>query len=90
MDDPTNSLSSLELRNQSLMQWFTLPMHKGRLARLQSLVKLFLGSFFFGDRNVDQDRSCELPILAARASPLPSDEGGREFSQILSRIQQER
>jgi hypothetical protein len=32
------------------MQWSTIPMHKGRLARLQSLVKLFLGSFFSGDR----------------------------------------
>jgi hypothetical protein len=32
------------------MQWSTFPMHKGRWARLRSLVKLLIGSLFSGDR----------------------------------------
>ena len=42
--DSNDSLNSLELRNLLLMQWSTFPMHKGRWARLRSLVKLFIGS----------------------------------------------
>lgn len=48
--DSNDSLNSLELRNLLLMQWSTFPMHKGRWARLRSLVKLFIGSLFSGDR----------------------------------------
>ena len=40
------SLNSLELRNSLLMQWSTFPMRRGRVDRLQSLLKLLIGSFF--------------------------------------------
>src|SRR6476469_3875179 len=42
-DHSNGSLNSLELRSSLLLQWSTFPMRKGRWARLQSLVKLFLG-----------------------------------------------
>jgi GT2 family glycosyltransferase len=48
--DSTDSLSFFELRSLLLMQWSTFPMRKGRWARMQSLVKLFVGSLFSSDR----------------------------------------
>jgi GT2 family glycosyltransferase len=43
------SLNSLELRNSLLMQWSTFPMNRGRCVRLQTLLKLFIGSIRSAD-----------------------------------------
>jgi GT2 family glycosyltransferase len=44
------NLDSLQLRSLLLMQWSTLPMRRGRAARMRSLVKVFIGSLFSGNR----------------------------------------
>jgi GT2 family glycosyltransferase len=82
------SLGSLELRNLLLMQWSTLPMHKGRWARLQSLVKLLIGSPFSGDRVwIKVYPATLLYWLAERRHYLWMKVHDRELSQILSRIE---
>jgi GT2 family glycosyltransferase len=43
------SLNSLELRNSLLMQWSTFPMNRCRCVRLQTLLKLFIGSIRSAD-----------------------------------------
>jgi len=85
-----DSLGSLELRNLLLMQWSTFPMHKDRWARLQSLVKLFLGSLFSGDRVWIKVYPATLGYwLAVRRRYLWMKVGDRELSQILARIEKE-
>ena len=84
------NLSSLELRSLLLMQWSTFPMHKGRWARLQSLVKLFIGSPFSGDRVwVKMYPATLLHWLAVRRKYLWMKVRDGELSQILSRIGKE-
>jgi len=86
----TDSLGSLELRNLLLMQWSTFPMHKGRWARLQSLVKLFLGSLFSRDRVwIKTYPAVFLYWLAVRGRYLWMKVGDRELSQIFARIEKE-
>ena len=83
----TESLGSLELRNLLLMQWSTFPMHKGRCARLRSLVKLFIGSLFSGDRVwVKTYPTTLLYWLVVRRRYLWMRVRDRELRQILSRI----
>jgi N-acetylglucosaminyl-diphospho-decaprenol L-rhamnosyltransferase len=83
-----DSLSSLELRNLLLMQWSTFPMHNGRWARLQSLVKLFIGSLFSGDRVwIKVYPATLLYWLAERRHYLWMKVHDPELSQILSRIE---
>src|SRR6266576_5031116 len=86
----TESLGSLELRNLLLMQWSTFPMHKGRWARLRSLVKLFIGSLFSGDRVwVKTYPTTLLYWLVVRRRYLWMRVRDRELRQILSRIGKE-
>lgn len=83
-----NNLNSLELRNLLLVQWSTFPMHKGRWRRLQSLVKLFLGSLFSGDRVwIKVYPAALLYWLAVRRNYLWMKVHDRELRQILSRIE---
>jgi GT2 family glycosyltransferase len=85
-----DSLSSLELKNLLLMQWSTFPMHKDRWARLQSLVKLFIGSLFSGDRVWIRVYPVTLFYwLAVRRRYLWMKVHDRELRQILSRIEKE-
>ena len=85
------SLSSLELRSLLLMQWSTFPMHRGRWERLRSLVKLFLGSLFSGDRVwIKTYPATLLYWLRVRRHYLWMKVRDRELSQIFSRIEQER
>jgi len=73
------------------MQWSTFPMHQGRLARLQSLVKVLLRSFFFGGRVWIKNYPAPLPYwLGVRRRYLRMKVRDREFSPILYRIEQER
>jgi GT2 family glycosyltransferase len=82
------SLNSLELRNSLLMQWSTFPMHKGRWARLQSLVKVFLGSLFSGDRVwIKTYPATFLYWLAVRRRYRWMKVRDCELSQILSDIE---
>jgi GT2 family glycosyltransferase len=86
----TGSLSSLELRSLLLMQWSTFPMHNGRWARLRSVVKLFLGSLFSGDRVwITTYPATLLYWLAVRRCYLWMKVRDRELRQILSRIEKE-
>ena len=83
----TERLGSLELRNLLFMQWSTFPMHKGRWARLQSLVKLFIGSLFSGNRVwVKTYPATLLYWLAVRRRYLWMKVRDSELNQILSRI----
>jgi GT2 family glycosyltransferase len=85
-----DSLSSLELRNLLLMQWSTFPMHKGRWARLQSIVKLFISSLFSGDRVWIRVYLPRLFYwLAVRRKYRWMKVRDRELRQILSRIEKE-
>jgi GT2 family glycosyltransferase len=85
-----SSLNSLELRNLLLMQWSTFPMRKGQWARLQSLVKLFLGSLFSGDRVwIRTYPAVFVYWLAVRGRYLWMKVGDRELSRILARIEKE-
>jgi N-acetylglucosaminyl-diphospho-decaprenol L-rhamnosyltransferase len=89
-DHSNGNLNSLELRNLLLMQWATFPMRKGRWARLRSLVKLFLGSFFSGDRVwIKTYPGTLLYWLGERRRYLWMKVRDQELSQILSRIEQE-
>jgi GT2 family glycosyltransferase len=82
------SLGSLELRNLLLMQWSTLPMHKGHWARLRSLVKLFVGSFISGDRVWIKTYPATLRYwLGARRHHRWMKVRDRELSEILSRME---
>ena len=83
-----DSLSSLELRNLLLMQWSSFPMRKGRWVRLQSLVKLFLGSLFSGNRVwIKTYPATFLYWLAVRRHYLWMKVRDRELRQILSQIE---
>lgn len=65
-------------------------MHKGRWARLQSLVKLFLGSLFSGDRVWIKTYPVVFVYwLAVRGRYLWMKVGDRELSQVLARIEKE-
>ena len=89
-DHSKDSLSTLELRNLLLMQWSTLPMRKGRGARLRSLLKLFIGSLFSGDRVwIKTYPATLLYWLAVRRHFLWMKVRDRELNQILSRIETE-
>jgi Predicted glycosyltransferases len=84
------SLSSLELRSLLLMQWSTFPMHRARLARLRSLLKLFLGSLFSADRIwIKTYPATLLNWIAIRRRYLWMKVQDCELSQILSRIGEE-
>ena len=86
-DCPTDGLGSLELRNLLLMQWSTFPMHKGRWARLQSLLKVSIGSLLSGDRVwIKTYPATLLYWLAARRRHRSMKLRADELSQILSRI----
>jgi hypothetical protein len=72
------------------MQWSTFPMHKDRWARLQSLVKVIIGSLFSGDRVWIKTYPATLSYwLAVRRHYLWMKVGNRELRQILSRIEEE-
>jgi len=87
-DHSNGSLNSLELRNLLLMQWSTLPMRKGRWARLQSLAKLFIGSLFSGDRVwIKTYPETLLCWLAVRRNFRWMKVRDRELSQILAWIE---
>ena len=84
-----HGLSSLGLRNLLLMQWSTFPMHKGRWIRLKSLVKLFIGSFFSGDRVwLTTYPATVLYWLRVRRYYLWMKIRDRELSRILARIEE--
>jgi N-acetylglucosaminyl-diphospho-decaprenol L-rhamnosyltransferase len=84
------SLNSLELRNSLLMQWSTFPMRRGRLARLQSLLKLLIGSLAFGNRVwIKVYPTTLIHWLAMRRNFFWMKVCDRELSQILSRIEKE-
>jgi len=81
------SLGSLELRRLLAMQWFTFLIGKGRLARLRSLVKLFIGSLFSGDRVWIKTYAATLLYwLAVRRHYLWMKLRDCELRQILSQI----
>jgi N-acetylglucosaminyl-diphospho-decaprenol L-rhamnosyltransferase len=85
-----SSPGSLELRNLLLMQWSTFPMRKGRWARLKSLVKLFIGSLFSGDRVWIKTYPATLVYwLRVRRHYFWMKVHDQELSQILSRIEKE-
>jgi N-acetylglucosaminyl-diphospho-decaprenol L-rhamnosyltransferase len=87
-DNSIGSLTSLELRNLLLMQWSTFPMHKRRWARLRSMVKLFLGTLFSGDRVwIRTYPATLLHWLAVRRAYRWMKVGEAELHQILSRIE---
>ena len=82
-----DGLSILELRNLLLMQWSTFPMRKARSTRLRSLVKLIIGSLFFGDRVWIKTYPATLVYwLSVRWRYRWMKVGDRELRQILSRI----
>lgn len=84
----TDKLSSLQLRSLLLMQWSTFPMRKGRWARLQSLVKLIVGSLFSGDRVwIKAYPRTITHWLAVRRQYLWMKVDDRELDRILSRIE---
>lgn len=85
-----DSLSCLELRNLLLMQWSTFPMRKRRRVRLGSLVKLFAGSLFSGDRVwIKTYPATLLYWLRVRLHFRWMKVGERELNQILTRIKTE-
>jgi GT2 family glycosyltransferase len=85
----TDKLSSLQLRSLLLMQWSTFPMRKGRWARLQSLVKLFVGSLFSGDRVwIKAYPRTITHWLAVRRQYLWMKVDDRELDRILSRVEE--
>jgi GT2 family glycosyltransferase len=85
----TGSLSSLELRNLLLMQWSTFPMRKGRWARLQSLMKLFIGSLFSDDRVWMKTYPRTITYwLTVRDQYLWMKVDDRELDRILSRVEE--
>ena len=87
-NDSIDGLSALELRNLLLMQWSTFPMHRGRWARLRSLVKLLIGSLFSGDRVwIKTYPATLLNWLAVRRRYVWMKVRDRELSQILSRLE---
>jgi GT2 family glycosyltransferase len=89
--DSNDNLSSLELRNLLLMQWSTLPTRKGRWARMQSLLKLFIGSLFAGNPVWIKTYPTTLVYwLGVRRCYLWMKVPDRELDQILSRIGEER
>ena len=82
-------LDSLELRNLLLMQWSTLPMNKGRSARLRTLLKLLFGSIRSGDFVWMKTYPATLfkwLRLRRRYQWMKVDD--RELGEILSRIEQ--
>ena len=82
------SLNSLELRNLLLMQWSTFPMNKGRWARLQTLLKLFIGAIRSGDFLWMKTYPATLfKWLALRRRYRWMKVNDRELGQILSRIE---
>jgi GT2 family glycosyltransferase len=82
------SLDSLELRNLLLMQWSTFPMETGRWARLQTLLKLFVGSIRSGDFLWIKTYPATLfKWLALRRHYRWMKVDDRELGQILSRIE---
>lgn len=82
-----DKLNSLELRNLLLMQWSTFPMHKGRWARVRTIVKLFLGSLFSGNLVWMKTYPATLRYwLGVRRRYLWMKVRERELSQVLSRI----
>jgi GT2 family glycosyltransferase len=84
------SLNSLELRNSLLMQWATFPMRRGRVARLQSLLKLSVGSLLSGNPVwIKTYPAALVHWLAVRRRYLWMKVCDRELSQILSRIEHE-
>jgi GT2 family glycosyltransferase len=84
------SLNSLELRNLLLMQWSTFPMHRGRLARLRTLLKLLIGSLASGNGVWIRTYPATLVHwLAVRRRYRWMKVRDRELSQILSRIERE-
>ena len=85
-----SSLNSLELRNSLLMQWATFPTHRGRWARLHSLAKLLIASFFSDDRVWIKTYPATLVHwLAVRRRYLWMKIRDSELSQILSRTETE-
>jgi GT2 family glycosyltransferase len=85
----TNSLSSLELKNLLLMQWSTLPIHRGRWARLQGLIRLLVGSLFSADRVwIKTYPRTLLYWLTVRGRYRWMKVRDGELRQILSRIEQ--
>jgi GT2 family glycosyltransferase len=84
------SLDSLQLRSLLLMQWSTFPMRRGRVARVRSLVKIFIGSLFSGNpvwmRTYPRTLLYWLPL---RRHYIWMKIHDRELSQILSRIETE-
>jgi GT2 family glycosyltransferase len=89
-DHSMGSLGSLELRNLLLMQWSSLPMHKHRWRRLQSMLKLFLGSLLSGDRVwIKTYPATLLYWLSVRRHYRWMKVRDRELSQILARIAEE-
>ena len=84
----TDALDSLELRNLLLMQWSTFPMQRGRAARVRSLLRLFLGSVFSGNRVwIKTYPTTLLYWLGVRRHFSWMKVRERELRQILSRIE---
>jgi GT2 family glycosyltransferase len=89
-DHSNGNLNSLELRNSLLMQWSTFPLRRGRLARLRSLLKLFIGSLISGNRVWIKTYPATLVHwLTVRRRYVWMKIHDRELSQILSRIETE-
>jgi N-acetylglucosaminyl-diphospho-decaprenol L-rhamnosyltransferase len=88
--DSNDSLSSLELRNLLLMQWSTLPTHRGRWARMRSLVKLLIGSLFSGNGGWIKIYPATLVYwLVVRRRYRWMKVHDHELSQVMARIEQE-
>src|SRR5262245_55353318 len=84
----TDALDSLELRNLLLMQWSTFPMQRGRAARVRSLLRLFLGSVFSGNRVWRKTYPTTILYwLGVRRHFSWMKVRERELRQILSRIE---
>jgi GT2 family glycosyltransferase len=85
----TRSLDSLQLRSLLLMQWSTFPMRRSRAARAQTLVKLFVGSLFSGDRVwMRTYPETLLYWLRLRRHYVWMKVRDAELGQILSRIEE--
>ena len=87
---PANSLDSLQLRSLLLMQWSTFPMNRGRLARIRSLAKLFVGSLFSRDRVwIKTYPSTLLYWLGVRGRFSSMKVRERELNEILAQIEEQ-
>jgi GT2 family glycosyltransferase len=88
-NDSIDRLSTIELRNLLLLQWSTFPMHRCRWNRLQTLVKLSIGSLWWGDRTwIKTYPATLLYWLQTRRRHRWMKVRDRELSQILSHIEE--